>query len=336
MDRQKLEYLVNKFFDDYEENRKQLFKKFLVFLGSSAACLILGWVLLVYVDSAVFFEYAAYVLVIAGIVLAVVSRKTFVKFRIARKEAEAQMETKLISEIVAEELGGECKAESYYIKLKKSSAALGDVRKSITKTFTGCCNGKNYEISQEYRERVTEIKTIDIGDSISINRKLVIDPVYSDTFYAFDARHNVDGAILVESYNNYSNYVSDILCGCSKDSLRKIKMDNKSFPFTVRANDELTAYKYLTPGMMSDITEFFGNYSGKIMAIESNSANAVLGKQVSEINIPISFLGKSQKLREKYNPDYLYSLALPSIEAIKALLSESERISGTGAKTHMA
>lgn len=330
MDRQKLENTVNQFFDEYEENRKQLFKKFLIFLGSSAACLILGWVLLEYVNSAEFFEYTAYVLVIAGIVLAVISKKTLGKYRVARKDAEGQLETKIISEIVAEELGGSCETSSHYTKLKKSKATLGDVRKSITKTFSGCYNGKNYKITQDYEERVTEIKTLDIGELISINRKLVIDSKYSDTLYSFDARHNVNGTVLIEAFNNYSKYVTDILCGGKKDSLQKIRMDNKSFPYSVRANDELTAYKYLTPGMMEDVGTFFQKYNGKIMAIESDSANSILGQQVAEINMPISFLGKSEKIRAKYNPDYLYSLAEPSIEAIKALISESARISGTG------
>ena len=107
------------------------------------------------------------------------------------------------------------------------------------------------------------------------------------------------------------------------DQLNYIKMDDKAFPFSVYCEDDLIAYKFLTPGVMANLTEFSGFYTVDEITIDNGSVGISIVNEIINMDIKIKFTRNIDSLKEKYNFDYMYSLAHPEAEKVISLIQST-------------
>ena len=215
-------------------------------------------------------------------------------------------------QILAGELDAEIVSEverDGKIKPGKPLLNIG-LHQTIAVDIAGSYNNKPYRLSQfqAIYMQPDEIgcHPVTVGDDMSCERRL---------------KHPVDSQITISSP-----------LSCFDSNLGKpVRMDNKSFKFNVNCDDPVVAYKFLTPGVMEEITRLNEAEKLKKIVIDSGKMEIYPENSIIDLNFLLSysmtFSKNMERNRRNYSAESIVKDLSPAVDRTKNFLSKSDMTS---------
>ncbi len=325
MNTMEYEALLNGFFDEMDKvltHEKKWLKIFGVTFAAVAAAAA-GCILAAKALHAEEAEYAAVATGILGVIFFILTVKRCIRYFSAVSDNKKLFYRDVYSQVVAAELGLEVNCE---IELGDYSAkSCGTVHEGRYVTYTGMMDGRPITLGAAAEYMVTKEKyEVETGKTVSSKSEWVYSPLEFECGYRgyvtppVTVKEHELGEKFVNNHTGLFNKVKRFLG--DEDSLEKknfISLDDKSFRFAVICDDEVLAYKTLTPSLTEKIKALDSFASVNSLEFNGDTLTGKTQNTVLDLFYEPSLTGDMNKNRQNYTAERVLEEARGAIEKIK-------------------
>lgn len=302
----KYKEIINSKLNSFSKELSEIKKKQLIFAGSMVGSGILFIALACAIkDGSSLFMFLTFIEVIVfGVLLSKLKNRK----KKAIWDAQNDFYDEVYAGMIAEEIGGTHES-SFFKKTKKEiEQYLGEIIEKKEESYNGILDGKAYSIEFAKGTVISQTTTKD-GQVVSYRTQ----DLFTGTDFSVRCNRKADSDILLTTGLNKEDKAD-------KGSKKRIKMDDKRFPFEVYCNDDIAAYKFLTPGIMSELQNFASSRSINSIEVNGEQFKVDMNDAIINMDPGIKFTTNVEKLKQRYTYEYIYSLAHPQAENFRQLL----------------
>ena len=322
MERTNYQELLNNFFENmendlnYENKRVKVFRNcFLIFGAAVAVCILAAKFLKI--SEAV---YAAVILGIPAVIFFVLMCKRSSRRSGIVEYSKVQFYKDVFTRVVASELGLD-------VSCTTGTDIMSDAADGRYVTYSGMMNGLPFAVAAAAEYKMTKMTyDANTGDIISSKYEWL----YSPLEVQCGLNGNVASAVTVKEHelgekfvNNHTGFFNKIKRYLGdEDTLEKknyISLDDKSFDFAVICDDEVQAYRTLTPAITEKIKALDSVAAVKSLEFSGSTLTASVNNNVIDLLYEPGFCTDPEYNRSTYTADKVLEDAGETIERIKAI-----------------
>lgn len=314
MNKAKFERIISEEFNKYEEGLNEYKRKYLIHFGILGGIFLLTVLCFIMANNGIAEIVTGITSMISFIAFWIVTVR-IVKLREKKKyfinDSENHFYDVVYAGMIADEIGAVHDAEYIHKRKRDIEKYLGEIINKKYEKYSGNYNGKPFTFEFAKGEIIT--RTFEKDGHVE---RYKTEKVFTGADLVVTNERKADGIIklfkgIPENYPANMDYV---------------RMDDKTFPFSVFCEDELIAYKFLTPGVMANLAEFCETCTIDEMTVDQSAVSISIVNEIINMDIKIKFSKNISMLKEKYNFDYMYSLAHPEAEKVARLISSTQPI----------
>lgn len=322
------EKIAESYFDSVESELAPIKTKRRIFLMLSLLFLLAGLALLVVSNSTnnEMILGIGFLITVLAIVLGFISRKFKKELKFVLKRAKNSFYDEVFFEVVKAELQatGSSKTNEGF---GKAEVFPGQILYSRWINLQGKYNGVPYKLYKERTTVVSQTTTTQSGKVVDYQTETID----SDVSVQYLGKNRTDSKIklhkllfnekgILKRASKLLNKMSGEYEVPKEEGLVRIKMDRQDFDYLVYSEDELTAYKALTPDVLESITAYGKIHRIKDMELNRNVINIDLSYSDLNLNPRYKFYSKMAKNKELYTDDCLKSITADTVNAIIKLI----------------
>lgn len=252
---------------------------------------------------------------ISAITAAVLAVKADNHIKNIQYEKEEEFYSLVYAGMISDEINGEHHGTYIQKQKKQINKNLGEIIEGRSDTFQGVFEGKKYTLSSDYAKIISQIKTKD-GSAYDYKT----DDVFSGTDLSIDSRRETSASILLKT---------SFSAGSENPTMKAVRMDDKRFKYQVYSNDEIAAFKYLTPGVMSDLNDIKNTFNVTEIKANGNDFIINVSDRLIQQCIRFNFKGSAKKMQKKYTYENIYQLTHPQALNVIKLIRYTLPVTGS-------